>query len=64
LGFEAYRRGGYIKELDARVSFDRDRRRAVMIDLEAAKQILEVDDFPQKEPEVGREYGRWGWDKD
>jgi len=61
---EALRRGGYIKELDARVSFDGDRRRAVMVDLDEAKQTLEVDDFPQTDPNADRASGRWGWSHD
>ena len=60
---ENVRRGGYIKELDARVSFGSERRRAVNVDLDIAKQTLEVDDFPQDEPD--KEYrGQWGWQHD
>ena len=45
---EARKREGYVRELDAIVSFNgrTDRRRAVLIDLQTAKQTLSVDDFP------------------
>ncbi len=64
---EHHRRGGYVSAIDTLVSFNgrQDRRRAVLIDLEAAKQTLTVDDFPQPDPEVerggyrGGHYGDW-----
>ncbi len=60
---ENARRDGYIKELDARVSFGDERRRAVLVDLEKAKQTLEVDDFPQEDESPG--YRRpYGWPRD
>ena len=62
---EAKLRGDIVRELDAHVCFDghADRRRAVLIDLEAAKQRLVVEDFPVPDPEVQRNY-RGGWQKD
>jgi DNA primase catalytic core len=46
---ENHRRGGFVKELDALVYMEdgRVRRRAVLIDLEEAKRLLTVDDFPR-----------------
>lgn len=45
---EAFRQGGYIKALDDLVCFNgrSDRRRAVIVDLDEAREILDVDDFP------------------
>lgn len=45
---EAFRQGGYIKALDDLVCFNgrSDRRRAVIVDLDEARGILDVDDFP------------------
>lgn len=61
---EAKLRGDIVREVDAHVSFTRgDRRRAVLIDLEAAKKRLAVEDFPAPEPEVERGY-RGGWPRD
>ena len=60
---ENARREGYIKELDARVSFGDERRRAVLVDLEKAKQTLEVDDFPQEDESPGYR-GPYGWPRD
>lgn len=60
---ESHKRGGYVQELDAHVCFDGrgDRRRAVLIDLEAAKRFLAVDDFPEPAQEAaGAAPGRWG----
>jgi len=50
---ESHRLGGYIQALDELVCFNgrNDRRRAVLVDLEAAKQTLTVDDFPQAQTE-------------
>ncbi len=61
---ESHRRNGYVLETDARVCFNGrdDRRRAVLIDIERAKQTLDVDDFPVPEPEVGTGYR--GWEQD
>src|SRR5690606_41760224 len=61
---KSHRRNGYVLETDARVCVNGrdDRRRAVLIDIERAKQTLDVDDFPVPEPEVGNGYR--GWEKD
>jgi len=63
---EIHRRGGYVKELDVHVCFNgrSDRRRAVLVDLEAAKKSLAVDDFPQPDPEVDRGSYRGRWEPD
>lgn len=62
---EAKLRGDIVRALDAHVCFNgsNDRRRAVLIDLEAAKKRLTVEDFPVPDPEVERDY-RGGWHKD
>lgn len=62
---EAKLRGDIVREVDAHVCFNGrgDRRRAVLIDLEAAKQRLAVEDFPAPEPEVQRDY-RGDWQRD
>ncbi len=46
---EAKRRGSYVLEIDAIITFNgsNDRRRAVLIDPEAVKASLAVDDFPR-----------------
>lgn len=61
---ECYEQDGYVKETDALVCFNGrgDRRRAVLIDIEAAKSRLNVDDFPVPEPEVTTGYRRWETD--
>ncbi|MBN2530806.1 MAG: DNA primase [Deltaproteobacteria bacterium] len=60
---ENIRRGGYIKGLDERIQFGTERRRSVTVDLGIAKGTLEVDDFPQEEPE--RDFSsHWGWQHD
>ncbi|MBN2717047.1 MAG: DNA primase [Deltaproteobacteria bacterium] len=60
---ENIRRGGYIKGLDERIQFGTERRRSVTVDLGIAKGTLEVDDFPQEEPE--RDFSsHWGWQRD
>lgn len=45
---EAFRHGGYVKAIDDLVCFHgrTDRRRAVLVDLEEARAVLDVDDFP------------------
>lgn len=45
---EAFRQGGYIKAVEDLVCFNgcKDRRRAVIVDIEEARKTLEVDDFP------------------
>ncbi|MBK8009829.1 MAG: toprim domain-containing protein [Deltaproteobacteria bacterium] len=62
---ECHRRSGYVLELDARVCFNGrdDRRRAVLIDIDAAKKTLEVDDFPVPDPDVGTGYRGWEHDR-
>ena len=59
---EAHRRGSYITELDSLVCFNgRDnRRRAILVDLEEAKQTLTVDDFPRSESSETTGWGG-GW---
>jgi hypothetical protein len=46
---ECAKRKGYVLEADASIAFNgrQDRRRAVLIDIEAAKAHLAVDDFPR-----------------
>ncbi|MGI5865767.1 MAG: hypothetical protein ACOX6T_27425, partial [Myxococcales bacterium] len=65
---ENQRRGGYVVDVSRPVSFGSraDKRRAALIDLEAAKRLLDVDDFPQGEPEGkgGAGYGGGGWHDD
>jgi len=61
---EAHRHGGYIQALDELVCFNGrdDRRRAVLVDLEAAKRTLTVDDFPQPQPESASSGSYRGWE--
>lgn len=62
---ENHRRGGYVKTLDEHLCFNgrTDRRRATLIDLEAAKSVLTVDDFPQDDPGDQPAWkGRWGYE--
>ena len=59
---ESQRRGGYVLEVSRPTSFGSraDKRRAALIDLETAKQVLDVDDFPQDEPDLrGVSGGSW-----
>ena len=58
---ECQRRQGYIREVGTRVCFNGrgDRRRAVLVDMAAAKQALAVEDFPQSSddgPYGGRDW--------
>lgn len=63
---ECHRRDGYVVETDALVCFNGrgDRRRAVLIDLEAAKENLNIDDFPEPDPDVGTGTGYRRWESD
>ena len=62
---ENSRRGGYVKEIDQNVCFRgrEDRRRAVLIDMEEAKQSLVVDDFPDfdSDDDDDDKDTRYGW---
>jgi len=62
---ENQRRGGFVVDVSRPVSFGSraDKRRAAILDLDAAKRLLDVDDFPQGEPEV-RSGGGGGWHGD
>jgi hypothetical protein len=62
---EALRRGGYVVALNRPTSFGSrgEKRRATHIDIEAAKAVLDVDDFPQPDPEIDGGY-RGGWEPD
>ena len=62
---ENQRRGGFVVDVSRPVSFGSraDKRRAAILDLDAAKRLLDVDDFPQGEPE-GRSGGGGGWHAD
>jgi len=55
-------RGGYIVEINKTTSFGSrsEKRRAAHVNLDAAKAILDVDDFPRPEPEYERgSYASW-----
>jgi hypothetical protein len=62
---ENFEHGGYVVELNKLTSFGSraDKRRAIHIDLEKAKALLEVDDFPQGENSGGSSNRKWE-DKD
>ena len=63
---ECHRRDGYVVETDALVCFNGrdDRRRAVLVDLEAAKENLNIDDFPEPDPDAGTGTGYRRWETD
>jgi len=62
---ENHRRGGYVVEINKPTSFGSrsEKRRAAHIDLEAAKALLDVDDFPQPDPNAAGGTGS-GWTPD
>jgi len=59
---ENHRRDGYVVEVNKPTSFGSraDKRRATHIDIERAKELLDVDDFPSTDYEEG---SRGGWGK-
>ncbi len=58
---ESQRRSGYIRDASARVCFGgrSDRRRAVLVNIQEAKQTLVVDDFPRPDIEDEQDYRSW-----